>query len=211
MIGREPDRPPRVRRWLGRLRWPRWARPRSRPERDPARRYLLPTERRVVAVRQHPAILLAAAAKTGATLVVGGYLYLATAVNAAQTIVLLGMIGVHVWFLWRVARWYLDRFILSDTRIMLVSGIIARKVAMMPLAKLTDLRYERSTIGVVLGYGKFVVESAGQDQPLSHINYLPHPDELFREVSALLFGGRAGEAPNGRRSALRSGPHGSFT
>jgi hypothetical protein len=93
---------------------------------------------------------------------------------------------------------------------MLVSGIIARKVAMMPLAKLTDMSYKRSTIGVLLGYGTFVLESAGQDQALSRIDYVPRPDELFREISELLFGKRSEPLPGERRSTLASGPPRSF-
>jgi uncharacterized membrane protein YdbT with pleckstrin-like domain len=186
----------------------RWAR--FRRNRDPAWRYLLGSERRVVAVRLHPAMLAVAGAKILVALIVGGYLYIATASPTAQTVVLLAMIAVHVWFVWKVARWYIDRFILSDKRIMMVTGIVARRVAMMPLSKLTDLSYERATIGVVFGYGTFVVESAGQDQPLSRIDFLPDPDALFREVSSLLFG-PPGVAPTpGKRTALHTGPHGSF-
>jgi Bacterial PH domain len=58
---------------------------------------------------------------------------------------------------------------------------------MMPLARVTDMRYQRSPLGRILGYGTFVLESAGQDQALSSINFLPDPDELYREVCELLF------------------------
>jgi uncharacterized membrane protein YdbT with pleckstrin-like domain len=155
-------------------------------------------------------MLAVAAAKTFGVLLLGGYLYISTASSSAQSVVLLAMIAVHVWFLWKVARWYIDRFILSDKRLMMVTGIIARRVAMMPLSKLTDLSYQRSTLGVLLGYGTFVVESAGQDQPLSRIDYLPNPDTLFREVSSLLFGPPGVPPTPGRRTVLHTGPHGSF-
>jgi membrane protein YdbS with pleckstrin-like domain len=159
-----------------------------RSRREPGRRYLLATERRVVVVRKHPAVLLGALAKVVLLLLLGGYLYASTAVALTQTIVVAAMIAVHLWLLWKLARWYVDRFIVTDRRIMLVSGIVARKVAMMPMTKLTDMSYERSTIGVLLGYGTFVLESAGQDQALSRIDYVPSPDQLFAEISELLFG-----------------------
>ena len=131
------------------------------------------------------------------------------------------MIVAHLWLIWKLARWYVDRFIVTDRRIMLVSGIVARRVAMMPMTKLTDMSYHRSTIGVLFGYGTFVLESAGQDQALSRIDYVPRPDELFSEISELLFG-RDGErlerppsppAPPSppSPSALDSGPHRSFS
>ena len=34
---------------------------------------------------------------------------------------------------------------------------------MMPLAKVTDMSFQRSPIGRILGYGEFILESAGQD------------------------------------------------
>jgi membrane protein YdbS with pleckstrin-like domain len=159
-----------------------------RARRDPGRRYLLATERRVVVVRKHPAVLLGALAKVFGLLLLGGYLYASTVVSLTQSVVVAAMIAAHLWLLWKLARWYVDRFIVTDRRIMLVSGIVARKVAMMPMAKLTDMSYERSTIGVLLGYGTFVLESAGQDQALSRIDYVPRPDQLFAEISELLFG-----------------------
>jgi hypothetical protein len=39
----------------------------------------------------------------------------------------------------------------------------------------------------VLGYGTFRFESAGQQQALSEITYLPRADLLYRQVSGLLF------------------------
>ena len=59
---------------------------------------------------------------------------------------------------------------------------------MMPLRKVTDMTYERSVLGRLLGYGEFIMESAGQDQALSRVPYLPRPDSLYLEVSQLLFG-----------------------
>jgi membrane protein YdbS with pleckstrin-like domain len=197
-----------------------------RANREPGRRYLLASERRVVVVRRHPAVLLGAVAKVVLILLAGGYLYASTAVAPTQAVVIVGMIVAHVWLLWKLARWYVDRFIVTDRRIMLVSGIVARKVAMMPMAKLTDMSYERSTIGVLLGYGTFVLESAGQDQALSRISYVPSPDALFTQISELLFG-RGDTVNAGAQAPVRSipppdavplarlppdsGPHGSFS
>ena len=39
----------------------------------------------------------------------------------------------------------------------------------------------------MLGYGTFRFESAGQQQALSEITFLPGADDLYRRVSALLF------------------------
>jgi hypothetical protein len=54
----------------------------------------------------------------------------------------------------------------------------------------------------VLGYGTFRFESAGQQQALSEITFLPAADVLYRRVSSLLFssdwgGAAAGEDDEG--------------
>ena len=44
---------------------------------------------------------------------------------------------------------------------------------MMPLAKVTDMSFQRTAVGQILGYGEFIVESAGQDQALRNVRFLP--------------------------------------
>lgn len=87
-----------------------------------------------------------------------------------------------------------ETFIVTDRRLMLVQGIQIfginlqkRQVNIMPLAKVTDMRYERDAWGRLLNYGSFIFESAGQDQALSRINYVIDPDTMYRSISALIF------------------------
>ena len=46
----------------------------------------------------------------------------------------------------------------------------------MPLSKVTDLTFQRSLRGRLLGCGTFIVESAGQIQALNRIYYVPRPE-----------------------------------
>ena len=46
-------------------------------------------------------------------------------------------------------EWYYDRFVLTNKRVMLVEGVVARKVAMMPLTRVTDMKYTQSPLGRV--------------------------------------------------------------
>jgi hypothetical protein len=43
------------------------------------------------------------------------------------------------------------------------------------------------------------MESAGQNQALSRIDFLPEPDALYRDVSTLLFGPRTSPAGPGHQ------------
>ena len=112
------------------------------------------------------------------------------------------MRGAVSWVLWDVAEWYYDRFILTNKRVMLVEGIVARRVAMMPLARVTDMKYTQSPLGRVLGYGLFEIESAGQDQALRNVANLPNPTDLYLQVVEEMYEPEASEAR--RRSSSTS-------
>ena len=62
--------------------------------------------------------------------------------------------------------WQATYFAVTEVRMVLVSGFMVRKVAMMPLARVTDMSFRRSALGRLLGYGEFIVESAGEEQAL---------------------------------------------
>jgi hypothetical protein len=70
---------------------------------------------------------------------------------------------------------------------LLSSGLVTHKVNMMPLTKVTDMSFQRTATGRIFGYGEFIVESAGQDQALSNIKFLPYPEQLYLEVCGLIF------------------------
>jgi hypothetical protein len=117
---------------------------------------------------------------------------------------------VVVRWAWIMSDWYVERFIVTDKRVLLITGIASRKVAIMPLVKVTDLTYNRSATGLMFGYGEFVVESAGQDQALSRVNYIPQPEKLYIQMSELLFGGDKGSpavlpSPAEREAELEAG------
>ena len=102
--------------------------------------------------------------------------------STAMGAVIVGWLLVLGWVAWRVMDWFFDRFILTNKRVMVVSGVVTRKVAMMPLLRVTDMKYEQSPMGRMLNYGTFVLESAGQDQALREIKHLPDPNELYLQV-----------------------------
>jgi len=69
--------------------------------------------------------------------------------------------------------WWIERIVITDKRVMLAQGFIVHRVGMMPLSKVTDLTFQRSLRGRLLGYGTVFVESAGQIQALNRIDYIP--------------------------------------
>ncbi|TDB80918.1 PH domain-containing protein, partial [Actinomadura sp. KC216] len=148
-------------------------------------KYLLPHENQVITVRRHPAVLMVPVALVLGGLIVAGVL--SNTVTAAITWVWWGWLILLGWFVWRVAEWSVDYFVITNQRMLLTTGLITRKVAMMPLAKVTDMSFKRTIAGRMLGYGEFILESAGQDQALTNVDYLPYPEQLYLEVCEMIF------------------------
>ena len=161
------------------------------PRRDPSLdRFLLPGERVVVDVRQHWGVIIGPVASVVAALVV--VLWVDANVRLDG-----GPIARGLWWIWFVAlgwlvfqilQWRHDRFIATDKRLLLNYGLFTTKVAMMPLSKVTDMSFQRSVPGRVFGWGRFILESAGQDQALRQIDWVPDPDYTYRVICAEIFG-----------------------
>jgi uncharacterized membrane protein YdbT with pleckstrin-like domain len=92
-----------------------------------------------------------------------------------------------------VAEWSVDYFVVTSQRMLLTTGLITRKVAMMPLSKVTDMSFQRSLLGRMLGYGEFVMESAGQDQALRTVPFIPYPETLYLDVCQMIFPSKDGD------------------
>lgn len=153
-------------------------------------RYLLQGERLVLQAREHWVAL----AEPIATTVIG--IALATGLDAVST-KSTQAVGQAAWILVLVLmarlavlafEWYHTWFVATDKRLLLLYGFFTRRVAMMPLAKVTDMSYSRSIPGHLFGYGKFVLESAGQDQALREIEHVANPDQTYRAICAEIFG-----------------------
>lgn len=167
----------------------------TRNEQAAVDKYLLPREVRVATVRRHPAVLIGSSAQAVAGL-------LATAVLSVTVLRGHGALIDIVWVLWgllmarltwKAVNWAVDYFVITSERILLTSGVFTRSVAMMPLSKVTDMSFHRSFAGRLLGYGEFVVESAGQDQALRRIDHIPYPEQLYLVVCGRIFKDAAGK------------------
>jgi uncharacterized membrane protein YdbT with pleckstrin-like domain len=152
-------------------------------------KYLLPHEQQVITVRKHPAVMLTPIVWAAGGLIVAAVLS-DTLLKHHSTLMLLVWIGwglIFLRFLWEAMNWSVAYFVVTSHRFILTSGLLNRKVAMMPLVKVTDMTFRRTLPGRMFGYGTFVLESAGQDQALSRVDFIPYPEQLYLEVCALIF------------------------
>lgn len=152
-------------------------------------RYLIPTEQIIFLIRRHWIVLFEPIATVVAGLVV--VLFLDRALSGPglklRDVALALWLGLILRLVWKFFEWYRELFLATDRRLMLVHGIVTRQVDIMPMSKVTDMRYDRSLTGQFFGYGVYILESAGQDQALSTINFIPDPDMHYQQISAVIF------------------------
>src|SRR5918911_1629542 len=165
-------------------------------------RYLTPSERIVFRTRLHWVIIVGPWALFFASLLVVGLLdaRLPTGQPRVRDVLVILMVFLLLRALWKTYEWYREWFVGTDRRLMLTMGVITRKVAMIPVSKVTDMSYVRGPVGQLLGYGSFVLESAGQDQAFREVEYVPNPGVYYRRISEELF------TPGGRRASDRPAP-----
>jgi hypothetical protein len=90
----------------------------------------------------------------------------------------------------RIWMWEHDKLIVTDRRIIEVSGLLKYNLDVMPLAKLTDAKHSLPAFSrfmawvrvLYLPYGTIVVESAGQDQALSTITFVPCAEQVYKII-----------------------------
>ena len=152
-------------------------------------KYLLPGETTVITVRDHPAVLLRGALLTLAGLAIAGWLSSSVAHGNSTAIGVIWILwGIFLlWFGTQVWEWAVHYFVITSRRLMLAQGVILRKVNFIPLDKVTDVEFRRSSPGRLLGYGEFEIMSPGQDEDMRHIRFIPYPEQIYLEICGQMF------------------------
>ena len=70
---------------------------------------------------------------------------------------------------------HMDRFVITNMRVFRVRGVLAQKLATMPLGRILDITVEKPLTGRLVDYGHFIFESAAQEQGLRDIRFVGHP------------------------------------
>lgn len=135
--------------------------------------YLLVEENELLVdeIRRHwvtriPAVLLILLGAVAAGLVPGAKNYWFIPTLAAALIFGRGF--------YLLAKEQLDRFVVTNMRVFRVHGVFNRHLAIVPIARILDISVNRPFLGIVLGYGHFVFESAAQEQGLREIKFVPN-------------------------------------
>ena len=72
------------------------------------------------------------------------------------------------------ARWLVDYFVVTQERMVMVTGFFTRDVVSVPMVHATHIKLRRSILGRIIGYGQFIIE-ADRIQPgwTAEIHALP--------------------------------------
>lgn len=152
-------------------------------------RYLLPGERCAIAVRRHWSVLLrpGSTAFGAAALAVALALYFPDE-NVVVHLALWPVVAASaLWLAWHYLVWRHDYFFVTDRRVMVTTGVLTRRVLMLPLAEVSELKFERSLAGRILGHGTLVLESDVSEEALQAVEYVPWPDTIYVRMCDLLY------------------------
>ncbi|MDO5627927.1 MAG: PH domain-containing protein [Mobilicoccus sp.] len=166
-----------------------------RPSQDPMAeeaedklgKYLTQGEHIVIATHRHWFAVAEPIATATLSLLLIGALFIAGGPSRLVEVLLLAWLIAFGRAIIRVIEWNLEWFVATDQRLLLIYGFIIRKVDMLPMSKVTDMTFRRSIVGRIFGYGKFVLESAGQEQALSDLHFIPDPNENYLKIVQTIF------------------------
>ena len=94
--------------------------------------------------------------------------------NATYLIIVLGWIMVAVV---PTIRWWFTQFVLTNERLILRKGVIARSGVEIPLEVINDVIFSQTVFERLLGFGDLIIESAGE-MGQSRFSNIPRPDEF---------------------------------
>lgn len=103
----------------------------------------------------------------------------------------LGLVG---WAVWQAVQRQADRFVITNHRVFRVRGVLRRSRASMPIQRVLDITVHKPLLGLLVGYGHFIFESAAQEQGLREIRFVARPDERELTIQRLIHPRRTAEA-----------------
>lgn len=156
-------------------------------------RYLGAGERTILVTRQHPFALVRAALDAAALLT--PLLVAAWGIAGVEALhgspgswllrlLFLVMAGIVGRLAWAVLAWEFERVVVTDEKVIHLNGVLARRIASTPLAKVSEFTVHQPVLGRVFDFGSLVVDvPGGRDQALHGLAFLPDPAGLYRLVS----------------------------
>lgn len=151
--------------------------------------YLLPNERRVLRTRRHWAQLVPNILLTMVTLsiLVGVNALIPSGSSVTvfvHSVLWYVQVGVLVRLALVIADWWDDVIIITDERLMNVTGLFASRMKDTPINKITERDIQHTIVGNILGYGTIVTKSPGHAS-LQRLRFVPEPLTVYEAIVKL--------------------------
>jgi membrane protein YdbS with pleckstrin-like domain len=148
-------------------------------------------ERVVWSTRTHVKALLAPALVLIVAAGVGGYLSSLPDSHRKIWLTLIWVVAgvvIAVYSLWPFLRWFTTTYTVTNRRLTTHSGVISRTGHDIPLARISDVSYEKGLLDRLLGCGTLVVSDASEQGRVA-LHDVPRVEKLQLQLSDLLFHG----------------------
>lgn len=88
----------------------------------------------------------------------------------------------------RIKRWNerYTAYVLTTARVLRLSGFLSRSASWIPWVKVTDVRYQASFAGRLLGYATIHIDSANETSGLSEMKNLRDPSAFYVKLTELV-------------------------
>jgi uncharacterized membrane protein YdbT with pleckstrin-like domain len=145
----------------------------------------------VWSTRTHVKALLAPALVLIVAAGVGGYLSSLPDDHRKLWLTIIWVVAglvVAVYSLWPFLNWLTTTYTVTNRRLTTHSGVISRTGHDIPLARISDVSYEKDLLDRVLGCGTLVVSDASEHGRVA-LDDVPRVEKLQLQLSDLLFHG----------------------
>jgi uncharacterized membrane protein YdbT with pleckstrin-like domain len=96
-------------------------------------------------------------------------------------VIVILLLGLFVVAVVPTMRWWFTQFVLTNERLILRKGIIARSGVEIPLEVVNDVIFSQTVFERMLGFGDLLIESAGE-MGQSRFSNIPRPSEFQAEL-----------------------------
>ncbi len=86
-----------------------------------------------------------------------------------------------VWLLTRIAKWVTTNLVVTSDRLIVRTGVIAKRGREIPLERINDITVTQSLLERMLGAGDLMIESGGERGQES-FHDCPHPPQVQNEI-----------------------------
>jgi uncharacterized membrane protein YdbT with pleckstrin-like domain len=89
------------------------------------------------------------------------------------------------WSVRQLLSWWTTRYVVTNRRVLMRDGVVARTGRDVPLTRINDVSFRRTVVERLLGSGTLVIESAG-DRGQVVLADVPHVESVQRDIYRLV-------------------------